>query len=113
METQSPLSVVLQAVRLSVLSRLAPLTLTFRLLRLRATGRSDATVGMAEASQSVSLGFGSYCPTLGNIEGPEAVVRWSRGQEFAVEHLAIDPHTRAQLKHYVKRRVQKPTEIDR
>jgi hypothetical protein len=40
-------------------------------------------------------------------------VRWSRGQELAVENLAIDPQTHARLKHYVKRGVQKPREIDR
>ena len=28
---------------------------------------------------------------------PQAVVRWSRGQEFAVENLAIEPHTVARL----------------
>ena len=39
------------------------------------------------------------------IDVPEAVVRWSRGQEFAVENLAIEPHTQARLKHYVKRLV--------
>ena len=27
----------------------------------------------------------------------EAVVRWSRGQEFAVENLALEAHTRARL----------------
>jgi hypothetical protein len=41
---------------------------------------------------------------------PQAVVRWSRGQEFAVENLAIEPHTVARLEHYVKRLVQEPTE---
>lgn len=25
-------------------------------------------------------------------EIPEAVVRWSRGEEFAVEHMAMEPH---------------------
>jgi hypothetical protein len=37
---------------------------------------------------------------------PEAVVRWSRGQEFAVEKVAIERHTHAQLQHYVKRLVK-------
>lgn len=37
---------------------------------------------------------------------PQAVVRWSRGQEFAVENLAIEPHTHARLLHYVKRLVR-------
>lgn len=45
------------------------------------------------------------------IEVPEAVVRWSRGQEFAVETLAIDPHTHARLQHYVNRLVLEPAEI--
>ncbi len=42
-------------------------------------------------------------PNEQRIEIPEAVVRWSRGQEFVVENLAIKPHTRARLQHYVKR----------
>jgi hypothetical protein len=41
---------------------------------------------------------------------PQAVVRWSRRQEFAVENLAIKPHTVARLEHYVKRLVQEPKE---
>ena len=44
------------------------------------------------------------------IEIPEAVVRWSRGQEFAVENLAIKPHTRTRLQHYVKRLAQESVE---
>jgi len=44
---------------------------------------------------------------------PEAVVPWARRQEFAVENLAIKPHTRARLQHYVKRLVQEPSEIVR
>jgi len=50
-------------------------------------------------------------PNEQRIEGPEAVVRWSRGQEFAVENLAIKPHTRARLLHYVNRPAQEPAEI--
>ena len=44
-------------------------------------------------------------PNEQRIEIPEAIVRWARGQEFAVENLAIKPHTRAWLQHYVKRLV--------
>jgi hypothetical protein len=44
-------------------------------------------------------------PNEQHILIPEAVVRWSRGQEFAVENLAIKPHTHARLQHYVKRLV--------
>ena len=50
-------------------------------------------------------------PNEQRIVVPEAVVRWSRGQEFAVENLAIKPHTRARLQHYVNRLVQGPAEI--
>jgi hypothetical protein len=31
-------------------------------------------------------------PNAQRIKVPEAVVRWSRGQEFAVEHMAMEPH---------------------
>jgi PilZ domain len=50
-------------------------------------------------------------PNEQRIEIPEAVVRWSRGQEFAVENLAIQPHTHSRLQHYVKRLVQESAEI--
>ena len=50
-------------------------------------------------------------PNEQRIEIPEAVVRWSRGQEFAVENVAIEPHTHVRLAHYVKRLVQKPREV--
>jgi len=50
-------------------------------------------------------------PNEQRIEVPEAVVRWLRGQEFAVENVEIEPHTHARLRHYVKRLVQEPTEI--
>ena len=45
------------------------------------------------------------------IEIPEAVVRWSRGQDFAVENLLFEPHSHARLQHYVKWLAQKPKEI--
>jgi hypothetical protein len=44
-------------------------------------------------------------PNEQRIAVTEAVVRWSRGQEFAVENLLIQSHTRARLQHYVKRLV--------
>jgi hypothetical protein len=47
-------------------------------------------------------------PNEQRIQVPKAVVRWSRGQEFAVETLAIKPHTRGRLQHFVKRLVQEP-----
>lgn len=45
-------------------------------------------------------------PNEQHINVPEAVVRWSRGQEFAVENLAMEPHTHARLHHFVKRLAQ-------
>ncbi len=45
------------------------------------------------------------------IEESEALVRWSKRQEFAVENMLIELHTSARLQHYVKRLVQEPTEI--
>jgi hypothetical protein len=50
-------------------------------------------------------------PNEQHILIPQAVVRWSRGQEFAVENLAIAPHTQARLQHYVKWLVLEPHEI--
>ena len=45
-------------------------------------------------------------PNAQRIEIPEAVVRWSRGQEFAVETVKIEQHTQARLQHYVKRLIE-------
>lgn len=44
------------------------------------------------------------------IEIRQAVVRWSRGQEFAAETVMVEPHTQARLQHYVARLVQEPAE---
>ena len=44
-------------------------------------------------------------PNEQHIEILEDVVRWSRGQEFAVENVVIERHTYAQLQHFVKRLV--------
>jgi hypothetical protein len=44
-------------------------------------------------------------PNEQRIVVPEAGVRWSRGQEFAVETVMVDQHTQARLWHYVKRLV--------
>ena len=50
-------------------------------------------------------------PNEQRIEIPETVVRWSRGQEFAVETVKIEQHTQARLQHYVKRLVHEPADI--
>lgn len=47
-------------------------------------------------------------PNEQRIVVSEAVVRWSRGQEFAVETVKVEPHTQARLWHYVKRLVSEP-----
>lgn len=44
-------------------------------------------------------------PNEQRIEVPEAVVRWSRGQEFAVETVRVEPHTQARLSHFVMKLV--------
>jgi hypothetical protein len=49
-------------------------------------------------------------PNEQRIEIPESVVRWSRGQDFAVENLAIKPYTRVRLQRYVKQLVREPAE---
>ena len=45
-------------------------------------------------------------PNEQRIEVPEAVVRWSRGGEFAVETVVIEWHTEARLRYYVTRLAQ-------
>ncbi|MBX9658869.1 MAG: PilZ domain-containing protein [Nitrospiraceae bacterium] len=57
-----------------------------------------------------SLSLTITLPNEQHILIPEAVVRWSRGQEFAIEILSIQPNTRARLLHYVKRLVKRPSE---
>jgi hypothetical protein len=55
----------------------------------------------------------SLTGTLSNerrIVIPEAAVRWSREQEFAVENASIEPHIQARLQHYVKQLVQELAE---
>lgn len=41
-------------------------------------------------------------PNEQRIEVPEAVVQWSRGQEFAVEAMKVEKYTQARLQHYVR-----------
>jgi hypothetical protein len=53
----------------------------------------------------------SLTVTLSNeqrIEIPEAVVRSSSGQEFAVENVVVERSARARLEPYVKRLAQEP-----
>jgi hypothetical protein len=52
-------------------------------------------------------------PNEERIEVPQAVVRWSRVQEFAVENVMVEQHTHARLQRYVKGLVQELTEIVR
>ncbi|MEP6889482.1 MAG: PilZ domain-containing protein [Nitrospirota bacterium] len=49
-------------------------------------------------------------PNEQRIDIPEAVVRWSRGQEFAVETVKLEQHTRACLAYYVKHLVRNSEE---
>jgi len=50
-------------------------------------------------------------PNEQRIEVLEAVVKWSKGQDFAVENVVIETHTHARLQHYVKLLVHESTEI--
>jgi hypothetical protein len=47
-------------------------------------------------------------PNAPRIEIPDAVVRWSRAQEFTVENLVNEAHAQARFQHYVKRLARKP-----
>jgi hypothetical protein len=58
-----------------------------------------------------SLSLTVTLPNEQRIDVSEAVVRWSRGQEFAVENVVIETHTHARLQHYVKRLVQELAKI--
>ena len=50
-------------------------------------------------------------PNEQRITIPKSVVRWSTGQECAVESTVIARHTEARLQHDVRRWVQEPAEI--
>ena len=50
-------------------------------------------------------------PNEQHIEISESIVRWSRGHEFAIENLTINPHACARLQHDVNRLMQEPMEI--
>ena len=56
--------------------------------------------------QGETLSLTVTLPNEQHIEVPKAVVRWSRGQEFAVENVVIEQYTRSRLQHYVKRLAQ-------
>ena len=49
-------------------------------------------------------------PNAQRVDIPGAVVRWSRGQEFAVENFVIEAQAHAQPRHDVTRLVQEPAE---
>ena len=50
-------------------------------------------------------------PSEHRILIPRAVVRWSRGQEFAVANMLIERHAHTRLQRYVKRLADAPAEI--
>ncbi len=45
-------------------------------------------------------------PNEQHIEVPEAVVRWSRGQEFGIETVIASKHAQARLGHYIQRLIK-------
>lgn len=58
-----------------------------------------------------TLSLAVTLPNDQRIEVPQAVVRWSRGSEFAIENVAIERHTETRLRHYVKRLAQERTTV--
>ena len=52
-----------------------------------------------------------FCQHLSKICHTEPLVRWSRGQGFEVETVAIEPHAQARLVHSVKRLAYDSVEI--
>ena len=58
-----------------------------------------------------ALSLAVTLPNEQRITIPESVVRWSRGQECALENTVIERHTEAHLQHDVRRWVQEPAEI--
>ena len=59
----------------------------------------------------VTLSLTITLPNKKRIEVPEAVVRWSRGQEFAVENVMSEPQTDASLQHQAMRFAPEPPEV--
>ena len=59
--------------------------------------------------ETLSLTF--TLPNEQSILIPQAVIRRSRGQEFAVESILLEPHIQARLQHYVKPLVWESAEI--
>ncbi len=49
-------------------------------------------------------------PNEQHIVITEAIVRWSRGQEFAVETVMVERHTHARLHNFVARLVHEPAD---
>ena len=47
-------------------------------------------------------------PNEQRISIPEAIVRWSRGNEYGIETVEISKHTQGRLGHYVSRLTQAP-----
>lgn len=47
-------------------------------------------------------------PNEQRIKIPEAIVRWSRGEEFGIETVEVSTHTQDRLAHYVRRLTQAP-----
>ena len=50
-------------------------------------------------------------PNEQQIHIPQAVVRWSRGEEFGIVTVEVPKHTQARLTHYVRRLVKNPIEV--
>jgi hypothetical protein len=58
-----------------------------------------------------SLSLTVILPNEQHIEVLEAVVRWSRGQEFGIETVIASKHTQARLGHYIQRLIKEGVQI--
>ena len=64
------------------------------------------------SSRSIHVSGPFTLPNEQHMLIPKTVVRWSRGQQFAVKNLAMELHTQTRLRLYVKRLAQEPMEMD-
>jgi hypothetical protein len=70
-------------------------------------GMGTAVSGYGAATVTFTRA-GDRSPHAQRIEISEAVMRWSRGQEFAVENVLIEQHNHVRFQHYVNRLVREP-----
>jgi hypothetical protein len=58
-----------------------------------------------------TLSFTVTLPNEQQIVVPEGIVRWSRGQDFAVENVVLERHTGTRLEHFIRRMANNPVNL--